>query len=59
MPLRILAARDVWCMDPRAEADWCSCMRRVDGLIYGRGGHVRMTECTAPAQSHAVRKWSA
>ena len=33
IPLRIPAARDAWCMDPRAEADWCACRGGVDGVI--------------------------
>ena len=37
-PQRILAARDVRCMDPRAEADWCPCRGGVDGVIAKGGG---------------------
>ena len=33
IPLRIPAVHDVWCMGVRAEADWCPCRRRLDGLI--------------------------
>ena len=31
VPVRILAAHDVRCLDPRAEADWCPC--RVNGRL--------------------------
>ena len=35
--MHILAAHDVRCLDPRAEADWCPCIGRVDRLIATAG----------------------
>ena len=37
VPVRILAAHNVRCLDPRAEADWCPCIGRVDRLIATAG----------------------
>ena len=37
MPLRIPVSHDVRYMDRKAEADWCPCRDRVDGLIATDG----------------------